>query len=771
MDNIYDNLTVSTYIPVKDQDKKLVIERLIECYTNKRVDDYQSWLNVGITLYNELGIDGIDLFLVFSKKSNKYNEIECCKKYMSIIQDEDKDKKLKLDSMHTWAQIDDMKKYNELFKTNQIIDKIIVYNNKEGGEYIYNKLKNKITYTEDNVVYFKVNNIWINNTVRIKAELENYIMTSDIYKKVGDNINCYSQNIKNVRNIASVVTNLVITNGDNTFYDKIHKTSRRKLCFLDGVLDIPTKVFIKWNNIPLDDQVYSTICINRNYNPIRDERVIQQIYDEIFMKVFGKDTTRILQFFSRAIAGEINDKIWASFICNKYSNKDIIEQFLNNSLGNYVNHINSGPLLLNIGNDAGTDSQLKYSWMYDIEFSRIIFSHNFSKGRLDGTTIKEIFCSRGDKKIARKTHKLSRKIHIDGSLFIICDDYPEVCPIDTLDMCLSLNSTIKFVNKDHYDRLIKEKIEDIGWCDALIHLLLDNYTTEQTIKTNINNVYDINTILMKYFQITYNKKDIVTNNKLEEWWKLSNINVSLHKIKTNLISLGAKRYKSDKIRGLRNITIIEKNIDNNNDEYIYLIHTRDFFNANKKIYKIGRTEQKNLNRIKQYPNGSSLKLYTNVHDNRKAERELINIFKQRFIWKKEIGNEYFEGSLEEMKDIINKYAKEVNSNLYINESEVVKNISIYITQKNLKSTKKYPNGSSLKLYTNVYDCYKAEKELLDIFRQQFIWKKEVDNTFFEGSLEKMKEIINNYVKDINSKIDTCQLQNNKNGNISMCVIK
>lgn len=128
--------------------------------------------------------------------------------------------------------------------------------------------------------------------------------------------------------------------------------------------------------------------------------------------------------------------------------------------------------------------------------------------------------------------------------------------------------------------------------------------------------------------------------------------------------------------------------------YIYLIHVYEFLNANKKIYKIGRTNQENIKRFYQYPKGSLLLLHTKVNDCYKAERELIIIFKEKFKWRKEYGNEYFEGSLEKMKDIINDYAHSMNRNI---------STSVYKLDKSNDITNQVTNNKSKKSKQNNVD--------------------------------------------------------------------
>ena len=92
-------------------------------------------------------------------------------------------------------------------------------------------------------------------------------------------------------------------------------------------------------------------------------------------------------------------------------------------------------------------------------------------------------------------------------------------------------------------------------------------------------------------------------------------------------------------------------LDDNN-EFIYLIKEREFIKTKEPIYKIGKTKQENLQRIKSYPNGSILLLYIITNDCDKKEKEIIQKFKELFIHKKDIGNEYFLGDYNHMINII-----------------------------------------------------------------------------------------------------------------------
>ena len=98
---------------------------------------------------------------------------------------------------------------------------------------------------------------------------------------------------------------------------------------------------------------------------------------------------------------------------------------------------------------------------------------------------------------------------------------------------------------------------------------------------------------------------------------------------------------------------------NNEINYIYLIKLREFVKSNENIYKIGRTSKINYTRFKQYPKDSILLFQMICNDCKKMEKQLIVLFKHKFIQKKEIGTEYFQGDYISMiTDIANAIKNE-----------------------------------------------------------------------------------------------------------------
>jgi hypothetical protein len=86
--------------------------------------------------------------------------------------------------------------------------------------------------------------------------------------------------------------------------------------------------------------------------------------------------------------------------------------------------------------------------------------------------------------------------------------------------------------------------------------------------------------------------------------------------------------------------------------YIYLLQEREFIKTNEKIYKVGMTQKENFERFNQYPKGSVLLFQIICHDCKNMEVQVIKQFKEKFIIRKDIGSEYFEGNYKSMIDII-----------------------------------------------------------------------------------------------------------------------
>jgi len=84
--------------------------------------------------------------------------------------------------------------------------------------------------------------------------------------------------------------------------------------------------------------------------------------------------------------------------------------------------------------------------------------------------------------------------------------------------------------------------------------------------------------------------------------------------------------------------------------YIYLV-LLSFQN----LIKIGKTSQNNFNFLYQYPSDTTVIIKSICYDCDNVKKELIQEFSQKYVHRRDIGNDYFQGNYIEMcKDIQNK---------------------------------------------------------------------------------------------------------------------
>lgn len=105
-------------------------------------------------------------------------------------------------------------------------------------------------------------------------------------------------------------------------------------------------------------------------------------------------------------------------------------------------------------------------------------------------------------------------------------------------------------------------------------------------------------------------------------------------------------------------------------EGIYLIHTREFITTNKPIYNIGRGGNVQ-NRVKQYPRGSQVLFLSICRNSKLCKKDLIKIFKQKFIQEKYYGREYFSGNSDVMIYVMIEFIK-----LYNNQSRIEEQLNL-----------------------------------------------------------------------------------------------
>lgn len=141
----------------------------------------------------------------------------------------------------------------------------------------------------------------------------------------------------------------------------------------------------------------------------------------------------------------------------------------------------------------------------------------------------------------------------------------------------------------------------------------------------------------------YNKKKICPSKSLDTDIELT------EEIKEKILSNRVYHPPSKKF-------VKPKIISNTNEmHYIYLIRSQEHVDQNVNVYKIGRTVVKEgnskISRFDSYGKGSQPLMLIECIDSLYCEKEILNLFRQKFD-KYKFGTEYFIGNSKEMKEII-----------------------------------------------------------------------------------------------------------------------
>lgn len=97
-------------------DNNDLVEQLCSCISKERVDDYSTWIKLGIllrTLSKKNKIDYLNLYIKLSKQSTKYNPKENFKNLWANFESYDQ---MTIATLYYWAKLDNPIKYEELKK-------------------------------------------------------------------------------------------------------------------------------------------------------------------------------------------------------------------------------------------------------------------------------------------------------------------------------------------------------------------------------------------------------------------------------------------------------------------------------------------------------------------------------------------------------------------------------------------------------------------------------------------------------------------------------
>jgi len=431
-------------------------------------------------------------------------------------------------------------------------ENIFIDNDNDACDIIFERLKGIIIFV-NNRFYYKYKNCWINDKDKINSLVMVFIAESNIYKINEDyDLKPYGQNTKNAKNIMELLYSKVRIKCDTQIkYATFHSSTKKKLCFLDGVLDFEKKTFTLWKNLTVP--IYTTIIIQRNYatyfqNPNRV--FIDKIKDDIFANIFGNKTNLALKFFARAIAGCCEDKNFMSYSGNRNCGKGILYNAVSSAFEEYVTSFNLENMVCKRESNKSSDIAKENAWLLPLEFARIAIAQetdenendNIKNGLKISNKVMKSVMSGGDEIKARPLYSDPINITLDATLGFFGNNELAISGEDSNQHHFKFAGVKQFITAEKHksyesmgadflsayairDETLKDKVRTDDYTNAMVYLLFEHFENKCLTIDNIETddgeqlELSIRALIFKHYEITKDDKDRVSKDDMYELLK------------------------------------------------------------------------------------------------------------------------------------------------------------------------------------------------------------------------------------------------------------
>jgi P4 family phage/plasmid primase-like protien len=496
----------------EDQD---LVKALVGCLSGSRADDYGDWLNVGFCLYC-ISPECLDLWVEFSKKSDKYEEGVCEKHWGKMSK-----KGMSVGTLKYWAKLDNNKQYKKVIE--ESLDKCIeIVLGSDGSHYdiavITSKIMaDKIVYDSKMKTWFFVDektNIWKSDKEGVKMVQILAIDVCKVFLKASNNyakksLECepqfkvsYEEKSKKCINIAKQLKNSSFQDSvkkcckstfqKDDFFEKFMDKKEGLFACDNLIIDLDKKIF---RPIEPTDYIMTTTGYDYDFNVeqiIIDEimdilktilpvwEVLCYLLDTLSSRLYGKN---LLQLFF----------IWTGKGAN---GKSVIGNLLDITFGKYFGKIGADTITKPTKNANSTSEFSRISQC------RIVLTEEPDEGdKLQVSILKE---HSGDSKIrTRGLFQESYEYTPQYGLIINCNEIPELSKVDGNNAIKRRLRVVEFKtkfcenpsnpNEKLMNRLLNKKLEnDIRYRQAFLKILVDIWFSKD-LKTKIDtpqSVYD-----------------------------------------------------------------------------------------------------------------------------------------------------------------------------------------------------------------------------------------------------------------------------------------
>jgi P4 family phage/plasmid primase-like protien len=538
------------------------VKKLVNILSLERADQYESWLNVGFSLYN-INEKYIDIYIEFSKKSAKFKESEVRDKWNEF-------KKCPggytIGSIDYWARNDDPKRYIDImegyWKQYNFFSEI----DSEISIIFYNLFKDVIKYCGKWYIFEK--GIWKKDKEGLKVKKIITTKLMDFYKK---KVKIYEiikkekpeeneqikEKIELLKNIIRKLgtenkVNGIMNMSKSNFYDEefVEKLDMNVniLCFGEYLYDLKNCI---WRETLPNDNCSLKCGIERKDINDDQQGIVMKILEDIFVD------KEILEFQINNLAmmlpggNKTQDfYIWQGVGAN---GKSLLTKYLDFVFGEYYINLPTNLITQKEVRQGGTNSEL-----IKMKSKRVcVFSEPQQNEKLNNSTIKMM--TGGDKITAREVFSFPITFKIDAKMIILCNytfSMEDVCDESIPRRINFIKFESKFKHEPNknvpYEKLRNDEYMTDDFIDKIkgsfMKILIERYEElskkefkyriPKIVKESKQEFIDENDIVKTFFNEIYeyseNKKDFIQLKDMYDGYK---IYCAMNKMKPNNLKL------------------------------------------------------------------------------------------------------------------------------------------------------------------------------------------------------------------------------------------
>lgn len=442
-------------------------------------------------------------------------------------------------------------------KKDKLKNLVVVFNEKEASEKIFEKIKSRLVFCKNNLWFRDQDYVWKNTEKELKSFIKIYSANFGLYTlDKDDNPIEYLTSCKIISNVCNLVLDLAIgKNKDDTWFNNSISSSLGKILFTNGYYDFHSSSFLTFDKI--DDKIFFFEKINYNFEYV-DEKTIDDVRKRFFTDPLGEECGK---YFSTNIArGVAGDAMKRFIFCVGSGNtgKSTLTQAIENSCDGYFGSFNAGCLAYR---DTNSDEAQQLRWLMLLSTKRIIISNEIKNShKLDANAIKKMSSGGKDKIVARghggNESEFPFKALAIANMNDCCDIYPKDDALNNRVKSFTYNKVYTDIveNPDYEllaDKNIDTEIYTLEFKLAFINLLIYDYKMflekgepnepEEVIESKkdwfgVEKNACVNTFLNDFEFVDFEENDnnYTKSSVIEEWLGKSKLKISMTKFANEL---------------------------------------------------------------------------------------------------------------------------------------------------------------------------------------------------------------------------------------------